>query len=420
MSGDFKQKVIQVASGAVLGQGLVILSTPVLTRLYTTEQFGDWTLFTFTLGIVAAVGAWRLESALPIPKDEGEAQTVLGLCLTVVLFNALLLSGLILVLGKPFTAWLRAPGLFRYLWLLPLALIGEGFTRVLMQWALRVGAFKEVARVRFSKGAAQVLLQIVCFKTGSFGLLLGDTGGRLSGCLRLGGVPVRGGVRTSQWRLRDMMAMLSRFRRFPLLGNATTFVNMLNRMLPAMLIARYFGRADVGLYGLAFRVMALPGTFIAEAVAQVYLSEFARIHREDPGALMTIFWATIRRMLIMGLPAVGLIVLLGPFAIRLVYGEAYAEAGVLLALMAPMILLDIVSYCVGSTLDILERQDLTLVRELLRMVLVMGGLIIAGVEHLSLRGTVACLGIFGGLSYGTYGVFAWWAIRQHIRELEQV
>ena len=420
MSGSFKQKVIQVASGAVLGQGLVIVSTPVLTRLYGTEQFGDWTLFTSTLGIVAAVGAWRLESALPIPKDEAEAQTVLGLCLSVVLFNALLLAGLIAVAGHAFAAWLRDPGLYRYLWLLPLALIGEGFTRVLMQWALRVGAFKEVARVRFSKAAAQVFLQVLCFKWGSLGLVLGDTGGRLSGCVRLGSVPWRAGVRPSQWRLKGMLAMLSRFRRFPLLGNATTFVNVLNRMLPALLMARLFGRADVGLYGLAFRVMALPGIFIAEAMAQVYLSEFARIHREDPKALMSIFWATIRRMMILGMPAVGFIALLGPFAIRLVYGDAYAEAGVLLALMAPMILLDIVSHCVGSSLDILERQDLTLVRELLRMVLVLGGLALAGVEHLSLRGTVACLGIFGALAYGTYAFFAWWAIRQRLRELEQV
>ena len=419
MSGSFRQKVIQVASGAALGQGLVILSTPVLTRLYTTEQFGDWTLFTFTLGIVAAVSAWRLESALPIPKDDEEAQTVLGLCLSVVLLNALLVALLLLLVGRGFATWLRDPGLYRYLWLLPVALIGEGFTRVLMQWALRVGAFKEVARVRFTKAAAQVFLQVLCFKIGSFGLLVGDAAGRLSGCFRLGSVPWHAGIRPSQWRRKDMLAMLSRFRRFPLLGNATTFVNVLNRMLPALLMARLFGRADVGLYGLAFRVMALPGLFLAEAMAQVFLSEFARINREDPKALMAIFWATIRRMMLLGLPAVGLIALLGPYAIRLVYGEAYAEAGVLLALMAPMILLDIVSHCVGSSLDILERQDLTFIRELLRMILVLGGLAVAGVEHLGLRGTVACLGIFGGLAYATYAFFAWWAIRQRLRELEQ-
>ncbi len=418
MSGSFRQKVIQVASGAALGQGLVILSTPVLTRLYSTEQFGDWTLFTSILGIVAAVGAWRLESALPIPKEDSEAQTVLGLCLHVVVLNAILVALLIWLGGGALAGWLRDPGLAKYLWLLPIALIGEGFTRVLTQWALRVGAFKEVARVRFTKAAAQVFLQVLLFRIGSFGLLLGDTGGRLSGCLRLGGVPWREGIRPSQWRLSGMLTMLHRFRRFPLLGNATTFVNVLNRMLPALLMARLFGRADVGLYGLAFRVMALPGLFIAEAMAQVFLSEFARINREEPKALMGIFWATIRRMLWLGLPAVGLIALLGPFAIRLVYGEAYAEAGVLLALMAPMILLDIVSHCVGSSLDILERQDLTFIRELLRMVLVLGGLALAGLEHLSLRGTVACLGIFGGLAYATYAWFAWWAIRQRLKELE--
>jgi O-antigen/teichoic acid export membrane protein len=51
-----------------LGQAITVLVSPILTRLYTPEDFGVFGVYASILGIVTVVASLRYEYALPLPE----------------------------------------------------------------------------------------------------------------------------------------------------------------------------------------------------------------------------------------------------------------------------------------------------------------------------------------------------------------
>ena len=57
-SKEFNKNVIKVLSGTVLAQALPIAVAPILTRIYSPENFGIFALF---YAIVSILALWLLE-----------------------------------------------------------------------------------------------------------------------------------------------------------------------------------------------------------------------------------------------------------------------------------------------------------------------------------------------------------------------
>jgi O-antigen/teichoic acid export membrane protein len=128
---------------------------------------------------------------------------------------------------------------------------------------------------------------------------------------------------------------------------------------------------------------------------------------------MPLFLGTVRRMFLLGLPVMLLSSLAGWWLFPVVFGPAWKGAGVFLVAIAPMALAQFTGACVSSALVVLERQDLALVREVIRSVLFGGGIMAAWCLHWSPAKAVGLFGVTGSLSYGLYGWITWYAIRRH-------
>lgn len=68
--------ISSIVGGSLGGQGLVILSYPLLTRLYDPAEFGLLTVFTAVVGMLGVIAAAALEPAIPIPPDDRTAADV--------------------------------------------------------------------------------------------------------------------------------------------------------------------------------------------------------------------------------------------------------------------------------------------------------------------------------------------------------
>ena len=72
--GKSKQGLIRsvavLASGSVLGQAIIILGSPLLTRLYLPEQFGVFATFGAVLVVLGTLSALGYHVAIPVPGDD--------------------------------------------------------------------------------------------------------------------------------------------------------------------------------------------------------------------------------------------------------------------------------------------------------------------------------------------------------------
>src|SRR5690349_9462435 len=74
---QFASSVILLASGTAFGQGLVVLASPLLTRLYRPADFGVLAVYIAIISIFDVIAALCYELAIPLPQDDVMAANLL-------------------------------------------------------------------------------------------------------------------------------------------------------------------------------------------------------------------------------------------------------------------------------------------------------------------------------------------------------
>ncbi len=52
--------ILSILAGSFVGQGLIVLSTPLLTRIFDPTDFGLWAVFSAIVSILGVVATGRL------------------------------------------------------------------------------------------------------------------------------------------------------------------------------------------------------------------------------------------------------------------------------------------------------------------------------------------------------------------------
>jgi len=70
---DFSKNVLVLMTGTTIAQAIPIAISPILTRLYSPEDFGVFALFVAITSVFGSVANGRYDLAIMLPKkDEGK------------------------------------------------------------------------------------------------------------------------------------------------------------------------------------------------------------------------------------------------------------------------------------------------------------------------------------------------------------
>jgi O-antigen/teichoic acid export membrane protein len=352
-------------------------ASPILTRLYTPEEFGVLAVFASIIGVVFAFIAGRYEMAIPLPDREEQAASLTVAGYIVVLFLSLI-SGIGLFFGgQQIVQWTNTPNLEPYLWLIPVGLVGAGTYQVLNYWAVRHKAYSVIARTKVTQNAARVGSQVSIglLSSGPLGLLVGEVLGRVGGVGSLALFTIRETM--SEFKTvsaRGVVKAARRYRRFPMLAAPSALLNKASTNLPALLFASIFSPAVAGWFALSQRVIGLPVWLVSQAVSQVYLGEAAEIRQKSPAELRGLFIRLSALLLAVGLiPALALGAF-GDVIFSFVFGADWTEAGQYAEYLSVAFLAQIIVVPLSMTLNILEQQGLQLAWDAARFVIVLGAL----------------------------------------------
>jgi lipopolysaccharide exporter len=354
--GAFARSVVTLASGTAVAQLLLVLATPVLTRLYTPADYGALAVYSSTLTVLVVLASLRYEAAIPLPEDEAVAGSLLALTFVILAAMAALVCLVVWLAGDAFITRANVPVLRSYRWLIPIGFLGAGAYQALSYWAIRHRQFGRIARTKLSQGAGQVLAQVGfgLAGIGAPGLLVGDVIGRVAG---------GGGLALLALRARpfgrvtraSLVAAAARYRRFPLLTTWSGLLNVGSLQLPSILFSAGFGAAAAGLYALSFKMLVLPTMLVGQAVGQVFLSRAAMVAR-DPARLRSITERTALGLFAGGLPIFCAVGLAGPDLFATVMGSRWEQAGRYAQVLAPWFAVWLVSNPLSGLLSVREWQ----------------------------------------------------------------
>jgi O-antigen/teichoic acid export membrane protein len=414
--GELRQGVFTLVGAATLSQVIVAASAPIITRVYSPADVGSYGVAASILSVLIVMTCLRYEWAIPLPQDDGAAANVVALCLLVAITTSAIVAIVMLLFGRAIFSALGAAVIGPWAFLIAVGQLGWGVVLAFTGWAIRTKKFSDIGINRlmqnFFLASGQIVLGLL--RLGPVGMLAGAALGYSSGIGRL----VRSAWRTHQTAFRriswpGIRYAAVRYRRFPLLSTGSAVLNSLGEQAPLLLLVAIFGAAVGGQYALAVRVGALPITLIAAAVSQVFVAETARMAREEPGSLRVMFGRTTRTLALVAAGPFLALAILAPLLSSLVFGDAWHDAGLYIAIFAPMFYIQLVTSPTGGTLDVLERQDLHLVREILRLLFVGGAAVTSVAADLEPLQAVALFSVAGCLTYTAYGLASWRAITSH-------
>lgn len=321
---DFVRNVGLVSGGAFASRVLVVLVTPILTRLYTPAEMGVLAVYMALLALVNAVSAWRLESVVPLPEDDAEAANGIAASYLAVAISASLVALVVFFSGDWLVSLFSVPELGGYLWLLPVGILLWGIHMVTGYWMTRKKRFGVLAISSIFASVVLLSIQLGGYQLGVVSLVMGAAFSQVIGIVILMRVLLQDGF-LGYVSFTGLRHIFVRYYRFPLFGIWATLFNTTGRQLPPLVFASVFGAASAGFFSLANRVLFTPISLLGIGIGQVFFSRAAGANRD--GSLGTMVRSIHDRLAMVAMPpALGLL-LVGPEAFQLVFGDEWVEAG---------------------------------------------------------------------------------------------
>ncbi|RXA19719.1 lipopolysaccharide biosynthesis protein [Methanosarcina sp. MSH10X1] len=357
---SFASDVLTLVGGTAFAQILMILASPVLTRLYGPEDFGVFTLYLSIVSIISIVSCMRYDNSIMLPELDEDAVNLLGLSLLVVLAVTGLTVPIVWYFRIPIVDLLNSPQIGNYLWLVPPFVFVNGIFLALNQWNSRTKHFKRLSLSRVYGSILTTTTQI-CFgflKISSAGsLIVGNLAGQFVATLILGWQIWKNDKKmfAKSVRWRKIYQGLVRYRKFPLMDSWSALMNTVSWQLPAFLLAAFFSPAIVGFYSLGFRLLQLPMSFIGVSISQVFFQRASRALSE--GTLDVLVENVFRMLVIIGVFPILVLTIVGSDIFTVVFGEAWKEAGVYAQILGIWAFLWFISSPLSTLYTVMEKQQ---------------------------------------------------------------
>lgn len=380
--GGFLKAVGVLAGGTAFAQALGVMVLPIITRLYSPEDFALFAVYASILGILAVAACLRFEIAIPLPEKNEDAISLFILALLSNICITVLLAVIIYFFQEFILTTIQQPQLTPFVWFIPIGVFFAGLYNALQYWTTRQKQFSMIAKTRMTQSIASSSVQIGggYFGFGSVGLILGQIISFSAGILRLfisfwkQSKPLF--KQTTIVRLKENW---KQYDKFPKYSTFEALANVTAIQLPVIIIAAVTIGPEAGYLMLAMKVMAIPMGLIGGAIAQVYLAHAPQYYNRDELRQYTI--QTIKQIGKIAIIPIITIGAIAPFVFPIVFGASWTKAGFMLLWMVPWFVMQILSSPVSTCLHVTGNQKMALLLQITGLVIRVGGLLIISITY---------------------------------------
>jgi O-antigen/teichoic acid export membrane protein len=389
---SFTKNVMMITGGTAFAQTLSILLSPIITRIYSPEEYGVLTIYMAILGMINLLGALSYDSAIPIADDDYKAINILGLCIIILV----LLTSIILIVmaffGMNILQLINAEILCKYRYFIAVGFFFTGLYTILTNWAFRKKNFKSIAKTKLSQSIASNITKIGLglLSLGPIGLILGAILGQGAGIITLAKPLIKLDL-LRNINKNDIKWSIKRYIKFPLYSAPSLFLISFSSQLPVIFISNLYGPDIVGFYGLAYSITFLPMTFIGKSIQDVFYGEAASIGRKNPEQVKKLSNKLLKKLILIGLVPMATLVCFGPLLFSFIFGDVWYEAGVYSRFLTLFVFSHLIFQPISVVFSIFEQQKKSFFLNLIKLIMV---LVVFGVTKLFLLDSYGAILLF--------------------------
>lgn len=367
---DFAKNIVTLLTGTTAAQIIPLALSPVLTRLYSPDDFGILALFFSICSILSVVAAGRYELSIVIPEKDEEAANIVFLSIFVSAVFALFLQIVFAVFNSEIASLLGNESISFWLYFVPLVVFMMSLYNILRYFSIRIKDFKNVAVTRAVKsaagGAIKLVLGLVGFTSG--GLVTGEVISQFFGNTSL--------IR-NVYRRKELFAGVNRakmaeeakkYSDFPKFSLPGALSNSLSLNLNSFFLTSFFSLAVLGQYALVNKAVSVPLTIIGSSVSDAYFQRAAR-ERNETGSAKNAFIQSAKYLSFIAVPVFLVLFFFGEVIFAFVFGDSWKIAGSYAKILSFLVAVRLVAAPLSVTMSTFEKQKTSLMLTLLQLIL---------------------------------------------------
>lgn len=378
---SFGSDVTKLVSGTVIAQVVLLLSYPILTRLYDPETIGIYSIFTSIVSIVGTISCLRYNYAILIPEKEEEAHNIFVTCLGILSCICIISFILLWIYQDVIIKVLDTPSLYNYILYVPLTVFIGGILAILKYWISRKRQFGFQAVTNtiqsVSTAGGQLGFGIVGFAT-SFSLIIAGILGQSISALLLLYRYLKYDLSQMRHSIRRRLIkkLLIQYRRFILIDTWSALINSVSWQLPVLLLAGYFSPTIAGYYTLGFKAFQMPMSLIGSSIEQVFFQRAVVLRRE--GGLNILLENIVEIFLMFVSVPIILLTVTGGDIFAVLFGEIWREAGIYTQILAIWAFVWVIASPLNTLIQVLEIHSAGFVILLMNLISRAASLVIGG------------------------------------------
>jgi len=361
--GSFTRNVAIMSSGAMINVVLSIGLTPIVTRLYSKEEWGIFTLFSSTVTTLSVLSTLLLPSGFVIPKFRMEFLSLLKICI-VWLLSFISVLFILIILFKNFTlSILKVSDLGNVIYLVPLAVFLSGISNILVNWNVRAKLFAANATSNVASGVTIKAVQIVSkaiFDFSYLGLIFSNFFASFVQWIILF-------QRKSNKYLRylpkiswsAMRSTLVKYRKYPIYLMPGNFINTFGRGLPVFFFTPVYGLEVTGAFGLAVSIIGIPYRVLGNSISPVFLQRANELYHSDSKKLEDFTRVFHGKMLLLGSIIFGIAFAFSDILFPIYLGKKWLLAGQMAQVLSVYLVVMLVTSPLQRIYRVVRKEQLS-------------------------------------------------------------
>lgn len=329
LKNEFAKNVLTLMTGTVLAQAVPIAIIPILTRIFTPEDFGLLALYGAFISILGVVATGRYEIAIMLPKENEEARVLLQVSVLVAFFISLFVSIPIYIWNVEVANYIGNEDIASWLYLVPASVALTGVYQALTYWNNRHKRFRSTAVSRVNQSLFQGIAQTAMgFSKVIGGLIWGQFFGIISSTLYLLRKDRSYKKILQKTEVSALKQQMKKYQKFPKYGIIGGLCDATATQMPVLMLTKFYSSTVTGMFSLTFRVLNLPTSIVSSAISQVLFQRVVEISQNEPEKLNKYIIKMFFLLFFIYLPAVPVLFFWGDALFSFVFGEGWAQAGI--------------------------------------------------------------------------------------------
>lgn len=352
-----------IFSGNLINQVILVITYPIIARLYLPSQFGLFAQLQAIFNILILISTLKYDQAIIITKTDDEERNLISLSFYILIMVTLLATIAVVIFTMQITNFLKNQEIRSWLFLLPIFTFLGGMQLILNNISTKHKKFKISNYSNILMSSSNSFSKVI------FGFLNFSAIGLFFSRLLsyffavsiffMKKVTITVFTPTKQ-NLLKMKKVAYKYKEFPLYMNSSVFINIFSMSILTLMISRFWDITILGFFSMANSTLNLPIVMIRKTFQTVFYQRASEHINNKPQLKHDLKKLTLTLLLAFIIPVI-IVFFWGENIYTFAFGEKWVKTGEIAGYIFPWLATSLISTPATVLIPILNLQKYFLI-----------------------------------------------------------